>query len=174
MSAMLAKAIAMSTRFRIPGRASLPVLLALAAPAALFPASFEARGHAAELLVEERSAVAVTARYDTGTPMAEAQIVVFSPDSPVDPWLHGMTDGDGRFVFVPGDQAGRWSVRVRQAGHGAIVHLDLAGHAANLPAAPTVVATAAGGPTQAQKLIMAASLVWGCIGTALYFRRRGT
>lgn len=162
----------MSNRSRPMRRAGLAALLATAATilAALAPA--QALGHAAELVAEHRAAVAVTARYDTGTPMAEAQITVFAPDDPASPWLQGLTDGDGRFVFVPDDQAGRWSVRVRQAGHGAIVHLDLDGPAATASATP-VLATAGAGPTTPQKLIMAASLVWGCIGTALYFRRRG-
>lgn len=127
-----------------------------------------ALGHAALVHAGEVQAIRVEGRYDTGEPMAGAQVTVFAPASAATPWRQGTTDADGVFLFVPDDQAGRWSVRLRQAGHGAIAHLDLAPGTA----APAVEAAAgAAGLTPLQKAVMAASVVWGCIGTALYFRR---
>ncbi len=127
-------------------------------------------GHAAELDASLRTAVEVEARFEDGTPMAAAQITVFAPNDPAEPWLQGLTDATGRFVFVPGDHAGYWSVRVRQAGHGAMVHVDPGEPVA--AATPALLATSTDAPDRLQKLLMAASIVWGCIGTALYCRRR--
>jgi len=124
-------------------------------------------GHAAELRVEQRQAVDVLARYDTGVPMAHARVLVFAPENPVAVWLHGSTDADGRFIFVPDAPAGQWTVQVRQAGHGASASfaVDEPSNVDRTPLTPP-------GPTPAQMLIMVACVVWGFIGTALYFRRR--
>jgi len=156
----------MSSRCRHRWRKAATAMLAMTA---LTTAPALAWGHAAMVHAELRPAVVVTAHYDSGEPMAQAQITVFAPDDPTRPWLHGLADSDGRFVFVPDAQAGRWSVQVRQAGHGAIAHVVLTEAAASDPGQ----ITAAKGPSRPQALIMAASVVWGCIGTALYFRRRG-
>lgn len=124
-------------------------------------------GHAAELHVEQRQAVDVLARYDTGVPMAHARVLVFAPENPGAAWLHGSTDADGRFVFVPDAQDGQWTVQVRQAGHGASASfaVDDTADVGRAPLTPP-------GPTPLQTLIMVACVVWGFIGTALYFRRR--
>lgn len=131
------------------------LLCALLAPAAW--------GHAARVAVGEARAVSVTAAFDTGEPMAGAQVGVFSPRAPEDPWLTGLTDPEGRFVFVP-DEGGLWTVQVRQAGHGAISHVEVG---------PEAIAATnpAQGATGAQRLLMAGAIVWGFVGTALYFKR---
>lgn len=126
-----------------------------------------AMSHAAFVQTDEIRAVRVQGSYDTGEAMAGAQVTVFAPGSAAEPWLQGQADAEGGFLFVPDDQPGRWSVRLRQAGHGAMAHLDLE------PEAAPVVLTAAGAaaPSPVQQTVMAACVVWGCIGTALYFRR---
>ena len=134
--------------------------LLLAGPAAAHGAFVEARNVAA---------VAVDARYDTGEVMAGAQVSVFAPDNPAEPWLTGVTDADGRFVFAP-DSArhGQWAIQVRQAGHGAMGYVTLS---ADEGATITVTPASAAGLSWAQRLLMAACVIWGCIGTALYARR---
>jgi len=143
--------------------------LGLALVLALVLAAGPALGHAAFVQVTEARAVTIHARYDTGEPMAGAQVAVFAPDAPARPWSTGLTDGEGRFTFVPDSRPGRWAVQARQAGHGAMGYIEWPpGDAPGL--VPPVAQ--GGGPDLVQRLIMAASLAWGCIGTALYFRRR--
>ena len=123
------------------------------------------QAHGVELEYIERDAIEVTARYDSGAPMAEAQVAVFAPGSPAEPWLTGACDSDGRFVFIPDpDRPGLWEVRVRQAGHGGLLRIEVGESGIDL-----VGSTGFTGP---QILIMTAAVIWGLIGTALYFSRR--
>jgi nickel transport protein len=126
-------------------------------------------GHGTVVEADLAQAISVTARYDSGTPMMKARVTVFAPDDPTQPWLTGRTDSDGRFLFMPGDQTGRWAIEVRQAGHGATAYIyaERTGvHVADRQPA---------GSSPAQRLLMVASVLWGCIGTALYamHRRKG-
>lgn len=130
-----------------------------------------ALSHAAVLDVGTVQAIAVDAYYDSGEPMVEAQVSVFSPDNPQQPWLRGRTDERGQFVFVPGESEGRWTVQTRQAGHGSMAYIDVsAGYAEASSLA--VSGGAQPGVSPMQRAVMAISIVWGLIGTALYFRRR--
>lgn len=151
---------------------SLPLLLA----AFVLPAG-PAFGHAAIVQASEVAAVRVEGFYDTGEPMAGAQVAIFAPDDPAQPWLRGRTDAEGVFLFVPDGREGRWSAQIRQAGHGGIAYLERTATGAPPTMAQTTMAQiqagaqGSAGLTLLQKGVMVASLVWGCIGTALYFRR---
>ncbi|WP_092116605.1 hypothetical protein [Desulfonatronum thiosulfatophilum] len=124
--------------------------------------------------------IVVHAKYDNGQPMSEAQITVYAPDNPARPWLVGQADPEGRFAFVP-DPAipGTWAVQARQAGHGAIIHISTDETRSDIPD-PMVNTTTpqfnqtSQGITPIQKGLMAGAIVWGCVGTALFFscRRR--
>jgi nickel transport protein len=123
--------------------------------------------HGAFVDLAQVEAVAIHARYDTGAPMAEAQVSVFAPDNPAQPWLTGQADAEGRFVFTPNDTQGRWAVQVRQAGHGAMGYVEVGAEGV----ATIVMSRATGlGLTWAQRALMVACVLWGCVGTALYFR----
>jgi len=127
-----------------------------------------ALAHAAFVSVSDSRAVTVRAYFDTGEPMAGAQIAIFAPDSPRQPWVMGAMDEDGRFTFVP-SQPGRWMVQARQAGHGAVNYFEWeAGEAFEREADFTQSASL----SWIQKLIIVGSLGWGCVGTALYVLRR--
>jgi nickel transport protein len=90
---------------------------------------------------------------------------VYAPDDPSTPWLTGVCDDEGRFSFVPDtSKPGMWDVQVRQAGHGDIVHIPVGEDAA--------VSGSTGGYTTLQIVLMALCVVWGSVGTALYFSRR--
>lgn len=159
--------------------------LALGGSLALAPVS-AAWGHGARIDYHLAPAVEIQARYDSGEPMAEAQVAVFAPEQPEQPWQTGMTDRAGRFSFVPGaDRAGRWEVQVRQAGHGGVISIPLEGGnvagdrdsaGANPP--PSVLGktqssqSSARGYSPAQLGLMIALGLWGCIGTGLFFARR--
>jgi nickel transport protein len=97
--------------------------------------------------------------------MAEASVTVYSTSNPAESWLTGSTDSLGRFSFdADRDLSEEWDVSVRMAGHGDMVRIDLSGGAGGTTAFST-----------AQILLMALCVVWGFIGTALFFisRRRG-
>jgi nickel transport protein len=163
--------------------------------------------HGVVLEYNTTQAYAVTATYDTGRPMVEAQVAVFSPENPSEPWMVGTTDAEGRFLFTP-PSPGNWEVQVRQAGHGDLVVIAVEGEA--IAAAPTAESespsleatdamdapgvdaeTAMGSPattstlgepsnngsssppiTGLQRGLMAGSVVWGFVGTALFFSQR--
>ncbi|MGD9115880.1 MAG: carboxypeptidase regulatory-like domain-containing protein [Dehalococcoidia bacterium] len=109
--------------------------------------------------------ITIVAEYDTGTPMAGAQVAVYSPDEPSTPWLTGVCDDEGRFSFTPDtSRPGTWDVQVRLAGHGGIVHIPVGEGSAS--------SGGVGGYSWLQIALMAACVVWGSVGTALYFRRR--
>ncbi|MEB3213108.1 MAG: hypothetical protein VKL39_17285, partial [Leptolyngbyaceae bacterium] len=128
--------------------------------------------HGSQIDYREVPAVEIQANYDTGEPFANAQVSVFAPDDPAEPWLTGTTDDQGRFTFTPDRAiAGNWDVQVRQAGHGDIVSIPL-----GTASGSSTVASTGFGASQAtsplQKLVMVASVVWGCVGTALFFSAR--
>ena len=120
--------------------------------------------HGAKIEYTLSTAVQITAEYDSGEPMNAAQVSVYAPNDPGTVWLSGVTDEEGRFTFTP-DPAlpGTWDIQVRQAGHGDIVHIPIGAG----------VASAGGtGFTAMQIVLMGACVVWGFVGTALYFARR--
>jgi len=123
--------------------------------------------HGAHIQARTTTAVEVQAAYDTGEPMAEASVQVFAPDDPQTPVFTGTTDASGRYVFAP-TQPGDWEVSVRQAGHGDIAVIPVE--------ADSVIAssfTNDAGLSPLQRVIVAGAVTWGCIGTALFFWRRG-
>ncbi|MBA7702617.1 hypothetical protein ES703_111386 [subsurface metagenome] len=124
-----------------------------------------AYAHGAKVKYTVDIAIDIVATYDNGEPMAGAQVTVYAPDDPFTPWLTGVCDDDGHFSFIPDtSKPGTWDVQVRQAGHGDIVHI---------PIGEGMVGTgSAGGYTPLQIVLMAACVVWGSVGTALYFSRR--
>lgn len=130
--------------------------------------------HGANIQYGETTAIKIQAKYDDGTPMGKAQVVIYAPSDRSTPWLKGMTNDDGSFTFVPDNQPeniGNWDVKVRQSGHGDITSIPITG---NMTAANSVVTSPEvnlNSYTSAQKVVMAAAGVWGLIGTALFFSR---
>jgi nickel transport protein len=149
--------------------------------------------HGVNINYEPASALQVTATYDNGDPMAEAQVVVYAPENPAEPWMTGTTNQAGQFTFTPDPaQPGNWEVQVRQAGHGDIVSIPLqaATTAASTDSssdASTAGTTTATEPaiqvadtvakqtgqnfTAPQIVLMGAAGIWGFVGTALFFSR---
>lgn len=122
-----------------------------------------AGAHGAKISYTIDLAINLVAEFDSGEPMANAQVTVYGPADPAAPWLTGETDDAGRFTFVPDPaQVGTWDVQVRTAGHGDIVHIPL-GEGAALSGST--------GYTTPQIVLMAASVIWGFVGTALFFSR---
>lgn len=137
--------------------------------------------HGVAIEYQATQAYEVKAAYDTGEPMANAQVAVFSSDDPATPWLTGTTDAEGQFVFSP-SAPGNWEVQVRQAGHGDVLVIPVedgastttapATNAAENDAENSSVATRAiDNYTPLQKGLMMGAVIWGCVGTALFFAR---
>jgi nickel transport protein len=134
--------------------------------------------------VEHRqvSSVELEAQFETGEPMANAQVLVYAPDNPTEPWQQGNTDDQGRFNFAPdATQPGNWEVMVRQAGHGVLTIVPVAESAAAASPAPDPGAEAEASSSSllssstslspVQRSITIGSVIWGFIGTALFFAR---
>jgi nickel transport protein len=120
--------------------------------------------HGAKIEYTISLAVEIVAAYDTGEPMSGGQVTVYAPDDPATPWLTGVCDEAGRFTFTPDpDKLGTWDVQVRQAGHGDMVHI---------PIGEDVALTGGTGYTSLQIVLMGVCVVWGFVGTALFFSRR--
>ena len=128
--------------------------------------------HGANIEYRPASAVTIQAKYDDGTPMANAQVVIYAPQDRAVPWQKGVTDSEGNFSFIPDndpDNVGDWDVKVRQSGHGDITSIPIGQN--GLAAAPVQLASASAGYSTLQKTIMGAAVGWGFVGTALFFTR---
>ncbi|MEL6136813.1 MAG: carboxypeptidase regulatory-like domain-containing protein [Cyanobacteria bacterium J06628_6] len=129
-----------------------------------------AQGHGAISAVEKTISVRVTSQYDTGEPIAQGQVAVYSPNNLESPWMTGTTDEAGVFEFTPADIAGDWEVVIRKAGHGQSITVPMTAADIN----PGRNSGLLGGTSAIQKLLTAAAIVWGFVGTALFFARRSS
>lgn len=113
-------------------------------------------------------AVEIDAAFDTGAPMANAQITVYSPDGSTEPWLTGKADREGHFAFtLPPDQTGTWQVKVRQAGHGKILNIPVGTENA------AVEATVSSEPVSPMlRSLLGVVVVGGFVLTAILFSSR--
>ncbi|MDX2230029.1 MAG: carboxypeptidase regulatory-like domain-containing protein [Leptolyngbyaceae cyanobacterium bins.349] len=125
--------------------------------------------HGVDMQYQTTQAISVQAKYDTGTPLANAQVTVYAPDSDA-PWLKGTTDDRGTFTFTPDlSKPGTWQVKARLAGHGDVLNVPVG---TSDTAQATATTSGGTGYTPLQKGVMAASIIWGAMGTALFFLGR--
>jgi nickel transport protein len=117
--------------------------------------------------------VAVEATYQSGRPMAGALVTVLAPGSPDEPWVMGECDAEGRFEFAPPvDRPGTWEVVVVSQGHGGRVSVEIAGEGEeSASAVVTAESSSTAHLTRLQKFVMGACVIWGLVGTALFFSR---
>ncbi len=121
--------------------------------------------HGAKIEYAIASSIEIVAKYDSGEPMSGAQVTVYAPDDPSTPWLTGECDDDGRFAFAPDmAKSGTWDIQVRQAGHGDMIHIGVE--------EGSVTGGSSSGYSTGQIVLMTVCVIWGIIGTALYFGRR--
>ncbi|MBE9061336.1 carboxypeptidase-like regulatory domain-containing protein [cf. Phormidesmis sp. LEGE 11477] len=133
-----------------------------------------AQAHGAVVEVNP-AAVEIEATFDTGEPMSDAQVLVYSPADLSTPVVSGQTDSEGRFFFSPdpsliaaGSESGRWEVTVRKAGHGQATSFELGNGGVQ-----TVATDGANGSLSRlglQQWISMAAIIWGFVGTALFFK----
>ncbi|MDY7015455.1 MAG: carboxypeptidase regulatory-like domain-containing protein [Cyanobacteriota bacterium] len=142
---------------------------------------FSAKGwaHGTAISYKIEQAIAIEATYDSGKPMANAQVLIYAPDNPSQVWQKGTTDERGKFVFIP-DRArsGNWEVAVRQAGHGEIAVIPIPPETATVPPdsetaepQPVSISEEPETLTPLQKGTLVGSTIWGFVGTALFFMR---
>lgn len=129
---------------------------------------FGVSAHGVDIAAVPINAVEVIALYDSGQPMAGGQVAIYAPDEPLEPWLTGTCDEEGRFIFRPDySRPGLWEIQVRLAGHGDLIRFEVT-------AAEEAVADGPGGLSLLQKIVMALVVAWGAVGTAFYFSRRNS
>ena len=124
--------------------------------------------HGSNIQYRTTQSIEIKATFDNGEAMKNAQVVIYAPDNPSTPWLKGVTNEEGIFVFTPDtSKKGNWDVKVRQAGHGDIVSiaLDEQTQVTNFQ----TINNNNSSETLLQKIIVAGIGVWGCVGTALFF-----
>ena len=138
-----------------------------------------ALAHGSKIEYQQTSAIAIQASFDDGTPMKNAQAVVYSPQDPTSPWLTGVTNEKGQFTFVLDPSlSGNWDVKIRQSGHGDIVSIPVVegqivtSLEEGLHISETrVVSQSNQDFSPWQKLLMTMTSVWGFVGTACFFSR---
>ena len=163
-------------------RKQLPVFgFSLIVASTLYPLSSLAHNTMIEYQVQE--AIAIEAKFDNGTSMSNAQVVIYAPDNPRQPWKQGVTDEQGKFTFIPDyTKEGNWSIKIRSAGHGSVINIPI--NSSNIPQSSIsshhyqTDSSAAIKTNQnkqlsfTQKLMMAIMGGWGFVGTALFFSRK--
>jgi len=147
-------------------------ILFLAIGLSLLPKAPSAYAHGA-LVEVTPAAVEVKAAFDTGEPMDNAQVRVYSPADLEMPAIVGETDSEGRFVFSPDASLsavdGRWEVMVRKAGHGHTTSFELGDGVLQTETGSLATSQSRFTP---QHWISVAAIIWGFVGTALYFKAR--
>ena len=123
--------------------------------------------HGTDVKYRNIEAIQIQATYDSGDPMKNASVTVYSPDSPEHPWLTGNTDENGYFLFIPDRSIlGNWNIKIRQSGHGNITTISI-GEGESIDS--VAAWSSKGHYNPLQKAVMAVMGIWGFIGTALYF-----
>ncbi len=164
------------------GSASIALVGAITATATA------AIAHGANITIKDVRAYEIEAVYDSGDPMVKAQVSVFGSENPQVPVETGITDEQGRWVWIA-DQPGNWTFQVRQAGHGGLADLEVfaQGEGVDLLSPDGVIAedsassqalaahqTRGSAASPMPRWIAIGSIVWGAIGTALFFSRRSS
>ena len=134
--------------------------------------SSKALAHGSNIEYRQTTAIEIKATYYYNQPMANAQVVVYSPDNPSKPWVKGTTDEKGHFTFTPDtNQYGNWDVKVRKAGHGNIVTIAMDEESLIIAENNNY---SEGHYTPLQKAFLGITTAWGFVGTALFFTKRKT
>lgn len=147
---------------------SLTLLTLLAITGGISPGM----AHGVKINSRSSQAIEIEAMYDSGEPMSNGQVTIYAPDEPSTPWLEGTTDDRGRFLFMPDlEKSGNWEVKVRQAGHGNLISIAIE-ESADSNNSVIVSHNSGSNYSPIQTTVMIASIIWGCVGTALYFSQK--
>ena len=112
-----------------------------------------------------KGGMGIKATYADGSPVSDSDVSVYSPGKSEEKYTSGVTDSKGRFVFLP-DKKGSWKINVDDGmGH-------MTRTAIEVNDVFEVGEIESGGVSLTQKIIMAICVLWGAIGTALFFKAR--
>lgn len=150
------------------------------------PSQVLAHGISVESQPTEAQVYEIKATYDTGEAAKNAQVAIYPPGDAIEPQISGFTNAEGRFLFAA-PQAGEWEVQVLQAGHGDRIIVSVtqpqskpvaqesspspSPEAERLGQSDIASQTTRSKYTPLQKASMIGAIVWGCVGTALFFLR---
>ena len=60
----------------------------------------------------------IQSTFSTEEPVQEAEVSVYAPNNPDEPWMVGYTDEEGKFSFIPDTSIeGDWEIAIIQEGH---------------------------------------------------------
>lgn len=136
----------------------------------LLSTSTVALAHGVNINYEADMIYRIEAKFDNGQPIVNGQVTIYAPDNPTEIWGEGFTNEEGVYLFTPDQKiAGDWTIKIRQAGHGSSITIPI-GSEGTIGGDKAYSGTT--GFSLSQKLLMAACVVWGTVGTALYFKRR--
>jgi len=108
--------------------------------------------------------VGIEALYSEESPMSYSRVTVLSPEGGSDPYLTGVTDLTGRFLFVP-NVKGKWIVKVNdEMGHALEARIDVG-------EGFQVSVSSSGSLSVLQMGVMSICVIIGMVGIALYFKR---
>lgn len=120
--------------------------------------------HGVKMLVLTKG-TGIEARYSDSSPLSDSEVTVFSPSNDKEPYLKGITDKNGRFMFFP-DVKGKWTISIDDGmGH-------MGKKTVNISDSFEALITDNGTFSTMQLAVMALCVIWGLAGTALYFKKR--
>jgi len=124
--------------------------------------------HGTKYEVLKSDTVYIKAMFETGEPMTGCDVLVFPPGNTV-PSDTLTTDSSGVFGFKPEKTEGDWVLQVRaQGGHG--LRINYKPFDTGSSGEPVLSTSAI--PETIKNWICALCVLWGFIGTALFFKRR--
>ena len=121
--------------------------------------------HGVDLLVIEGGS-GIEARYDSGQPISDAEVEVYSPADPDTIFQAGSTDKNGRFLFFP-DSDGEWKIKINDGmGHGGTRSIIIKDS--------EIVVNAEGEnpPGRSIKILSGLSVIFGITGILFFFLAR--
>ncbi len=131
----------------------------------LFISQISIYSHGTKYEIIRNNTIGVKAMYSNGDPMTAAKVLIFPPQS-IQATDLTYTDSLGTFYVTP-NKPGLWAFQVRTlSGHGMRINLEIDASLSPINGAENSV------PGNFQKVVMTISILWGFIGTALYFYRR--
>lgn len=121
--------------------------------------------HGAKLEYKSNVTYEIKGSYDTGEPLSNAQVIVYAPSNPKIPFKKGFADGEGKYLleFNPKDK-GDYLVQFRKGGHGASITINNSDNVQRIKGDT--------GINFSQRIIMIACVLWGFVGTTLFFIAR--
>lgn len=147
------------------------ILAVLAVSLFVLPTLNIVQAHGVNISYQADMTYRIEAKFENGQPIVNGQVTIYAPNNPAEVWGEGFTNEEGIYLFTPDQKiSGDWTIKIRQAGHGSLITVPIGSE--GVPTGMDGAYSGTTGLTQSQKLLMIASVIWGAVGTALYFKRR--